>query len=123
MTLLSSEARPRDPEIIAIERIADRVELKLLIPKELLFFSGHFPGFPLLPGVVQTHWAIQYAIQEFTLGAVFATTIRIKFRKPIRPNHRLTLILNHVPLRNTVNFEYLDSDGTCSSGQIGFAPE
>jgi 3-hydroxymyristoyl/3-hydroxydecanoyl-(acyl carrier protein) dehydratase len=117
------ESQPQDPEVVDIERTSDRAQLKLLIPKALLFFSGHFPQFALLPGVVQVHWTIQYAMQEFPLGAVFPTMIRIKFRKPIRPNHAVTLILKHVPARNTIHFEYVDADGPCSSGQIGFAPE
>jgi 3-hydroxymyristoyl/3-hydroxydecanoyl-(acyl carrier protein) dehydratase len=120
---LSSESPPRDPAVIDIERTADRAELKLLIPGALLFFSGHFPQFALLPGVVQVHWAIQYATREFALAAVFPTMIRIKFRKPIRPNHAVTLILKHVPSRDTIHFEYVDAEGPCSSGQIGFAPE
>ena len=118
-----SESQPQYPAVVDIERTAECAKLKLVIPEALLFFSGHFPRFELLPGVVQVHWAIQYATQEFSLGAVFPTIIRIKFRKPIRPNHSLTLILKYVPSRKTLHFEYVDAAGPCSSGQIGFASE
>ena len=120
---LFSEAQPQYPAVTDIERTAECAKFKLVIPAALLYFSGHFPGFELLPGVVQVHWAIQYATQEFPLGAVFPTIIRIKFRKPIRPNHSLTLVLKYVPSRKTLHFEYVDAEGPCSSGQIGFASE
>jgi 3-hydroxymyristoyl/3-hydroxydecanoyl-(acyl carrier protein) dehydratase len=109
------------PEILAITQSEGRVELNLLIPEELLYFRGHFPEFALLPGVIQLDWAIKFATQYFALGSVFATTIRIKFNKPIRPNSRLTLRLGYAPSRSSIEFEYADADGGFSSGRIGFA--
>jgi 3-hydroxymyristoyl/3-hydroxydecanoyl-(acyl carrier protein) dehydratase len=120
----------RHPEIVEVARTDERVELKLIIPESLLYFRGHFPGFALLPGVVQLDWAIQYGREYFALGQiasevaseVAATEIRIKFRKPIRPNHHVTLTLKHLPARSSIQFDYADDDGACSSGQIRFAP-
>ena len=111
----------RKPEIVELARSEDQVELKLIVPEALLYFRGHFPGFAILPGVIQLDWAIQYGREHFALGAVFASTIRIKFRKPIRPNHHLTLSIKYVPARNCIYFDYADAEGACSSGQVGFA--
>lgn len=113
----------KDPEIVGVARSEEQAELKLFIPEALIYFRGHFPGFAILPGVVQLDWGIQYARQHFALGAVFASTIRIKFRKPIRPNHHLTLSLKYVRSRNCIYFDYADAEGACSSGQVGFAPK
>jgi 3-hydroxymyristoyl/3-hydroxydecanoyl-(acyl carrier protein) dehydratase len=110
----------KNPEIVGVTRLEDRVELSLVIPSALLYFRGHFPNFPILPGVVQLDWAIQYGRRHFAVGAVSPTTIRIKFRKPIRPNHRITLSLKHLRARNSFEFNYTDAEGACSSGQIGF---
>ncbi len=117
----STESEIQSPEITAVAQSEDRVELSLVIPETLLYFRGHFPGFAILPGVVQLDWAIHYGAQYFALGAVCAGTVRIKFRKPIRPNHRVTLSLKHVRSRNSIQFDYTDADGACSSGQVGFA--
>jgi 3-hydroxymyristoyl/3-hydroxydecanoyl-(acyl carrier protein) dehydratase len=111
----------KHPDIVGVARSEDHAELKLFVPEELLYFRGHFPGFAILPGVVQLDWAIQYGREHFALGAVFANTIRIKFRKPIRPNHHLTLNIKYVPARNCIYFNYADAEGACSSGQVGFA--
>ena len=113
----------KNPEIVAFARSEEQAELKLIVPEALLYFRGHFPAFAILPGVVQLDWAIQYGREHFALGAVFANTIRIKFRKPIRPNHHLTLNIKYVPARNCIYFDYADAEGACSSGQVGFAPK
>lgn len=111
----------KKPEVVGVERTEEQAELKLFVPEALLYFRGHFPGFAILPGVVQLDWAIQYGRQHFALGAVYASTIKIKFRKPIRPNHHLTLNIKYVPARNCIYFDYADAEGACSSGQVGFA--
>jgi len=117
------ESEVVNPEILDVVRSEARVELTLAISERLPYFRGHFPGFAILPGVVQLDWAIQYGRQYFALGEVASNEIRIKFRKPIRPNHRVTLILKHLPARNSIQFDYTDADGACSSGQIRFASE
>ena len=117
------ESEVVNPEILDVVRSEARVELTLAISERLPYFRGHFPGFAILPGVVQLDWAIQYGRQYFALGEVASNEIRTKFRKPIRPNHRVTLILKHLPSRNSIQFDYIDADGACSSGQIRFASE
>jgi 3-hydroxymyristoyl/3-hydroxydecanoyl-(acyl carrier protein) dehydratase len=112
----------RNPEVAGVAFREDRVELNLVVPAALIYFSGHFPHFAILPGIVQLDWALQYGRQHFALGAVSPTTISIKFRKPIRPNHRATLSLKYSRLRGSFEFSYTDAEGVCSSGQIGFAP-
>ena len=116
----AAESEVLNPEIVGLARTEARVELKLVIPETLLYFRGHFPGFAILPGVVQLDWAIQYGMQYFALGQVCSNEIRIKFRKPIRPGHHVTLTLKYLPARNSIQFDYTDADGACSSGQIRF---
>lgn len=111
------------PEVIDIARSAEQAEVKLLVPENLIYFRGHFPGFALLPGVIQVDWAVRYGKELFLPAGAFPSTIRIKFRRPIRPNYRLSLNLKFVPLRSSVHFEYSDAEGPYSSGQIGFASE
>ena len=51
------------PDIDAVRELADGVELDLAIGPELIYFQGHFPGYPVLPGIVQIDWAVQLADQ------------------------------------------------------------
>lgn len=119
----SFASKPTTPEVIAIEQTSEQATLELIVPDTLVYFGGHFPKLALLPGVVQLDWVIQYANQLLLRTPVFASTIRIKFRKPIRPNHRLTLSLKYLASHNAIHFDYADAGGLCSSGQIGFGAE
>src|SRR5579872_3282017 len=110
----SADSEIKNPEVISVTRSEDQVELSLIIPPALHYFRGHFPSFPILPGMVQLDWAIQYGNRHFALGAASPTTIRIKFRKPIRPNHRVTLTLKYLRARKSIEFNYADAEGACS---------
>ena len=44
----------------ALENTHDQVSIDIHIQSDLSWFVGHFPQQPVLPGVVQTHWAVSY---------------------------------------------------------------
>ena len=75
----SADSEIKNPEVISVTRSEDQLALSLMIPATLLYFRGHFPNFPILPGIVQLDWAVQYSREHFDLGAISPTTIRIKF--------------------------------------------
>ncbi len=55
------------------------------IPPESLWFSGHFPGEPVLPGIAQLGIAYDAVCQA--LGGQISITgfSRVKFKKMVRP--------------------------------------
>ena len=63
------------------------------IPPESLWFSGHFPGEPILPGIAQL--GIAYDAVCKALGCQFSITgfSRVKFKKMIRPGDCLKVIV------------------------------
>jgi 3-hydroxymyristoyl/3-hydroxydecanoyl-(acyl carrier protein) dehydratase len=109
-----------EPAIGAVRRSGAVTELSLRAPASLLYFDGHFPRFPILPGVVQVDWAIRLGRRYLALDAVPARTIQVKFRKPISPDVELTLALSLADAGRRLAFEYRDAQGIYSSGQIGF---
>jgi hypothetical protein len=50
--------RPHGPEVLAQEQHDGETHLQLAISGDLVYFNGHFPQTPVLPGVVQVDWAI-----------------------------------------------------------------
>lgn len=74
------------------------------------FFQGHFPGFPIMPGVLIIEALAQVAcilalkkLKKEGYGSVFFTGIDgAKFRQPVRPGDQLRLELNKIKERGTL---------------------
>ena len=71
----------------------EKLRLKLRLPRNLRWFEGHFPGLPVLPGVVQVDWAAHFAHLYFGFDATAANLSTLKFQKIIQPDDALLLEL------------------------------
>ncbi len=112
----------RLPRVLTVRPQQDGVELDLLVQAELLWFQGHFPGFPILPGVVQLDWAVHFAHEQGVIDAPAARAFQVKFRSVVTPCDTLTLVLQRQAKGGRVAFEFRRGDAVCSSGQL-FAGE
>ena len=68
------------------------------LPEDFPAFNGHFPGFPLLPAVVQMHMALEVmaAAQNAPLPRLLEVT-SAKFMAPVRPLQAVTVTVRPVP--------------------------
>ncbi|MBX3486591.1 MAG: hypothetical protein KF798_01650 [Candidatus Paracaedibacteraceae bacterium] len=83
--------------LIVSQEIAERsISLFLKIPGDLYYLEGHFPGFPIVAGVVQLHWAVTFAQHFFDLPKAVRDVSKMKFSNLMRPDDSvcLTLILD-----------------------------
>lgn len=111
------------PEVRAIRRDGENdkhVTLELYVPAELAHFSGHFPGMPILPGVVQIDWAVRYASQYLALSGDFVALENIKFLSLVLPDTKLELNLNWAAEKSRLDFSFSTSQRKCSSGRLVF---
>jgi 3-hydroxymyristoyl/3-hydroxydecanoyl-(acyl carrier protein) dehydratase len=89
----------------------------LTIPAEHPAYSGHFPGAPLLPGVVlldETLLVVQRAAGVSGQGWRIA---KAKFLQPVRPGE--PLIVEHEPLANgSIRFAIRSDGRPVASGTL-----
>jgi len=100
------------------------VNISLYINDDLSWFAGHFPDNPVLPGVVQTHWAGELSKAIFKLDN-FQGVNSLKFQSMILPKMDVELVLNYKVEKNSVSFSYKTIENgeaveRLSSGSLNF---
>ncbi len=108
------------PEILEERAARGRFELDLHVPPGLDYFAGHFPGVPILPGVVQIDWAIRLGRARLPLRGGFVAAEQLKFLSIIRPDARLTLSLGIDAGGERLRFSYAAKEKKYSSGSLVF---
>ena len=89
----------------------------MLIPPDSPFFTGHFPGQPILPGIAHL------ALVAQALGGVSITEIpSLRLRSPVRPGDVLTLKVDGPTEEGSVRFEVRREGDVASSGSLRVGP-
>jgi 3-hydroxymyristoyl/3-hydroxydecanoyl-(acyl carrier protein) dehydratase len=96
----------------------DQALISLALPPAHPAFAGHFPGRPILPGVVQVDWAVQLAQSYLASGFSSACDFQVKFRRVVTAGEDLFLDLRIDRARRVVLFSYRVGDAIVSSGRI-----
>ena len=111
-----------DPIIVASTEIDGGIEFTLEVPQSLIHFAGHFPGHPILPGVIEVDWAMRLAETHFALPRQRFSQLRsLKFTRPVRPGQRLICRLVWNAEATHLSFTYIGDGIPCASGQLIFA--
>ncbi len=99
---------------------SSNARLALLIGAEVCWFEGHFPGYPVLAGVVQLHWATEMGRRLFDIESDFLGVENLKFMRTIEPDTALYLILEYSTELKRIAFCYTNNEGDFSKGRIRF---
>ena len=92
------------PVILDRKMSKDLTEFKLFIDKSSNFFDGHFPDFPIVPGVVQLYLA-EFFIKHYLSSEIhFEQIKKIKFSNIIKPDSIVYLKLEKN--NGNIKFEY-----------------
>ncbi|MGH8278853.1 MAG: 3-hydroxyacyl-ACP dehydratase FabZ family protein [Gammaproteobacteria bacterium] len=108
------------PLVLARRLEVAHSELDILVAADNPWFEGHFPGQPILPGVVQIGWAVYYAGELHGFNNGVRLLEHIKFKRPILPGAQLTLRLTPDRLTSRLRYEYRDAQQSFSSGTVNF---
>ncbi|WP_345811307.1 AMP-binding protein [Paraburkholderia sp. PREW-6R] len=114
------EPRVEGVEVLAEARSGDTLYCELRVPPSLAHFAGHFPGLPILPGVVQVDWAVRLAAEHVPGVRAVSSIDRLKFMAPVSPGAVLDLTLAHDAARRRVQFAYRANGHECASGVITY---
>jgi len=110
------------PEInnVRTENGDAQLVVEMHIPPDLVHFSGHFPGLPVVPGVVQIDWAVHFAQKHLPITGRFSGMENIKFQALLLPDADVELILKWDADKGRVEFTFTDENRIYSSGRLLF---
>ena len=112
-----------DPIIVRQEVRLPQADFEVTVPKDLYYLRGHFPEAPVVPGVVQVHWAISLAKCFLTLNPCFLGIEALKFHRIIEPLTTVHLALRYSEADGKLQFSYSTELGCHSQGRILFAQQ
>ena len=111
-----------DPIVLSADVDGARARLALEVPRDLDYFDGHFPGAPVLPGVVQIKWALDLARRYLGVGGAFAGAEALKFQHVLVPGAHARLELEHVAASGKLRFAFRDDARLYGSGRLLLRP-
>ncbi|MBU2707248.1 hypothetical protein KCM76_14730 [Zooshikella marina] len=121
MDTMTMNDQPLLPEIIEVSKNHNveltTIDIKINIKPDNLFFEGHFPNMPILPGVAQVHWVMLFAKEYLSVTFNVHRIEAIKFQRIIQPNSQLTLQLIDNKC-GKLSFSYRAGDVVYGSGRI-----
>lgn len=116
--LLKMDTR-RFPQILEVmNNENDSIDLQLKVLPAIIYFDGHFPQQPILPGVTQLAWAEYLAKIFFDIKQPFLRMEVVKFKKIIRPNDIIRMKLHWKADTKKLYFELSSLTDMHSSGRM-----
>lgn len=126
---------PHRYPFVMIDRVVELADDSLTAIKNVTinepFFQGHYPGNPVMPGVLQVEAMAQAAgillLRRNThegKTALFMSCDKVKWRKPVRPGDQLSIAVKLTKVRGTIacaEGECRVGGQTVSSAELMFA--
>ncbi|MCI6449645.1 MAG: hypothetical protein SPK02_00280 [Succinivibrio sp.] len=95
--------KPKAYKTEIIDKNTAKVSFKL--DDDLFYLKGHFEVQPLLPGVVQVGYVVDFAKELLNLDVITNFQV-IKFLSPIIPEDTVELTLKYNETKQSLDFEY-----------------
>ena len=110
------------PTVLDHKKNQDVFTLNLSIDSGIEFFKGHFDEAPIIPGVAQLYWAIEFYINYFKPESrpIVSNISALKFQQVIPPDTKLVLTLEFDRVKNILLFSFASDNAKFSSGKIVF---
>ena len=120
----------RDPMLL-VDRskvTEEGVESEYTVPADPYYTRGHFPGNPIVPGVILCEIMAQGSVLLFHEKlvdhlALYAGMDKVRFKKTVRPGDKVTVRSSLSSCRGqfiSVNATAYVGDEVCAQGQLSF---
>ncbi|HEY9034026.1 MAG TPA: hypothetical protein VIN71_08825 [Pseudomonadales bacterium] len=94
------------------------ISVVLEVDETLPFFPGHFPGQPVLPGVVMLDWVASLAERYLPLRIEFARLEAVKFKQMVRPVQKIRVDIQFKADSGKLVYRLTSDSAEHSSGRI-----
>lgn len=109
---------PPHPQVLREERTDTGYRLHLQVPEDLYYLNGHFSQVPIVAGVCQLKWVIDY-IQGYTGETLHLNAMEdVRFQRPLFPNKPFVIELAYIPHLKTWQYEVFAEDQRFASGRL-----
>jgi len=102
---------------------ADGVVADALVGPDSPWFSGHFPGWPILPGIAMLSMvgeAVQYEERKRDAKVRITGVKRVRFRQPIHPDDPISISLSRTEgdSEHSYNFKIVVRQDIACTGTV-----
>ena len=113
------DTRFTEPFVLDVRRTETGWDIDMVFDPDAIYFQGHFPGFPLLAGVVQLGVAHHFAELLLRREIVLVAVKKMKFTGIVQPGEKVVFSLETRSL-SEVAYTYRKKNAVCASGVLVF---
>lgn len=114
----AGSGRPSAPRIVREGREGEDWVRELEVPADLASLEGHFPGRPLVPGVVQLGWALDAATASLGRPPRLAGVETLKFPEPLRPGRIIRVAVSFSDDARRLRFRVSSGERVHAIGRV-----
>lgn len=99
----------------------NQIEARVFVPVDSFWFSGHFPGEPILPGIALVYAALEAIRREAAARGekvCLDALKRVRFTSPVRPGEILSLLIVRESDAEEFSFRVMSQGAVVCSGVI-----
>ncbi|MBR6412547.1 MAG: acyl-CoA synthetase [Alphaproteobacteria bacterium] len=106
-----------EPVIENLKFDKNQLSADLIFLKEAIYFQGHFPRYPILPGVIQLHFVFYFLKHYFHLNPIHYCIQKLKFTNLILPDVRVHFQMDKIG-QGEYSFSYQSGDKLYSTAKV-----
>ena len=77
-----------DPLLLSEEKLEHGWRLHLQVPRDLYYFQGHFTGTPVVAGVCQLKWVVDFIARYWGRRVALSAMEAVKFHQLLLPEQK-----------------------------------